>query len=320
MPSNDPNTDNVELASVACPSPGSCEAVGSYDDLDGPGGGYALLESSSNGPWSALQAPVPPNAKTNPPDAALDSVACISTGSCEAVGAYYEPSGQPTGLMESLSEGIWTATQAPLPANADTGQYSVALRINCESDGSCEAAGDYLDSSDHLQGLLETLSNDTWSATEAPLPANATSNPNAVLDAVTCASSTSCDAAGTYTDSAGNTDGVLETLSDGTWSATEAPLPGNADSDPDVTLTSISCPRPVPAKRQARTTNRRAGHPEVCSRPCRTARGAPRRRPCRAMPTAIRTSSLRPSAAPRPVPVRRLAPTTSPPTAATAKP
>jgi hypothetical protein len=248
MPSDTPNTDNVELASVACPSLGSCEAVGSYDNLDGPGGGYGLLESSSNGPWSALQAPVPPNAKTNPADAGLDSVACVSAGSCEAVGAYYEPSGEPTGLMESLSGGTWTAAQAPLPANADTNQYSLVLRITCESDGSCEAAGDYLDSSGHLQGLLETLSDGTWSPTEAPLPADATSNPNAVLDAVTCASSTSCAAAGTYEDSAGNTNGVLETLSDGSWSASEAPVPGNADSDLDVTLTSIACPAAGPCE------------------------------------------------------------------------
>ena len=237
-----------------------------------------------------MQAPVSTERQDESCRCRLDSVACVPAGSCEAVGGYFEPSGEPTGLMESLSGGTWTAAQTPLPANADTNQYSLVLRITCESDGSCEAAGDYLDSAGHLQGLLETLSDGTWSPTEVLLPADATSNPNAVLDAVTCASSTSCAAAGTYEDSAGNTNGVLETLSDGSWSASEAPLPGNADSDPNVTLTSIACPRPVPAKQLVPTTNPGAGQRKVCSRPCRTTHGAPRRRPCRPMPTAIRLS------------------------------
>jgi hypothetical protein len=83
----------------------------------------------------------------------------------------------------------------------------------------------------------------TVTPAEAPLPANAASNPEAGLGSVSCASAGNCTAVGEYFDSGGNTQGLLLTQTSGTWAAgTEAPVPGNAASNPVVDLSAgVSC-------------------------------------------------------------------------------
>ena len=76
---------------------------------------------------------------------------------------------------------------------------------------------------------------------EAPLPANAGSDPGAVLDSVSCASAGNCTATGGYRDSSGNTQGLLLTQTSGTWAVAEAALPANANQTTGVTLNSVTC-------------------------------------------------------------------------------
>src|SRR5712692_10145839 len=58
-----------------------------------------------------------------------------------------------------------------------------------------------------------------WQAAQAPLPADAATQPDAGLDAVACPSATVCVADGAYTDSSGNAQGLLLTGSGGAWTA-----------------------------------------------------------------------------------------------------
>jgi hypothetical protein len=51
-----------------------------------------------------------------------------------------------------------------------------------------------------------------------------------------------CIAAGSYVDSAGNTQGVLLSWSGKTWTTQTAPLPANAGANPWVNLNAASCP------------------------------------------------------------------------------
>jgi hypothetical protein len=51
----------------------------------------------------------------------------------------------------------------------------------------------------------------SWTAAEAPRPANAAADPAAGLTSVACPSASSCVAAGFYTDSSGNGQGLLVT-------------------------------------------------------------------------------------------------------------
>ena len=105
----------------------------------------------------------------------------------------------------------WTATEAPLPENASADPVIGTLgSVACPSASSCVAAGTYDDSSS-LEGLLVTGLGTSWTATEAPLPENASASPNAALNSVACPSASSCVADGTYEDSSGVEQGLLVT-------------------------------------------------------------------------------------------------------------
>jgi hypothetical protein len=75
-----------------------------------------------------------------------------------------------------------------------------------------------------------------------PLPANAGSGGYAYLFSVACPSTGSCVAVGNYMNSSGNWQGLIETLSGGSWEATEVTLPGNAEGDTGSSLDSVACP------------------------------------------------------------------------------
>ena len=79
----------------------------------------------------------------------------------------------------------WTAAEVPLPANA-TGDASApdsmaSTSVACPSASSCVTAGAYYDSSGNIQGVLVTGSGTSWTAAEAPLPANAAADRFACL-------------------------------------------------------------------------------------------------------------------------------------------
>jgi hypothetical protein len=140
-----------------------------------------------------------------------------------------------------------TAVEAPLPANAGTSPYPNLASVSCAAAGNCTAVGVYTDSSGNAQGLLLTQTAGTWvTGIEAPPPANAGASQSGVyLSDVSCAAAGNCTAVGRYTDSSGQSQGLLLTQTAGTWATgIEAPLPANAGPSPAYTptaLTSVSC-------------------------------------------------------------------------------
>src|SRR5579872_4114560 len=66
-----------------------------------------------------------------------------------------------------------------------------------------------------------------WKATEAALPANSAPTPLVSLGALACPVTGTCVDTGDYTDTSANQQGLIETLASGTWTALEAPLPGD---------------------------------------------------------------------------------------------
>jgi hypothetical protein len=237
LPSDAAAIDDMYLSSVSCLSAGSCTAVGDYRDKSSNTQG--LIERLTKGTWSLTEAPVPSNAAANP-RVSFTSIACPSTGSCTAVGQYYDGSGNTQGLVESLSKGAWIALDAPLPENANTSSTSALSSVECPSDHLCDAVGSYSDMSGDDQGLIDTFKGATSSATEAPLPKTAGAT-SADLISIECISTVVCTAVGSLTDSSGNGQGLIDTLSAGTWNATEAPLPSNAGASPSAILFSVAC-------------------------------------------------------------------------------
>ena len=251
LPSDADTGKSAYLSDVACPAWGTCVATGWYTDQNADVRG--LIETLSGGTWTAARAPLPAGAilskeSSNLPTA-LFVVKCPAVGSCVAVGDYTDKNGA-QGLIDTLSGGTWTTARAPLPADATTGNPAVFLwSIACPAPGTCLVPGHYYSQNGQSRNLIETLSGGTWTPTVAPLPADAAasqkwsqSQPTG-LTATGCEAVGSCVAAGAYTARNGVTEGMIDTLSGGTWTAARAPVPaGAAVAKPSVYFNSVTCP------------------------------------------------------------------------------
>ena len=157
LPPNGATQPSAFVDWVSCGSPGNCTAVGGYTDSSNHFQGVLLTETA--GSWApGVQAPLPANAAANP-NVSPNSISCASPGDCSAVGTYADSSGHTDGLLLTETAGVWaTGEQAPLPADASTGDPNVALNsVACPTAGDCAAAGRYIDGSLHSQGLLLDL-------------------------------------------------------------------------------------------------------------------------------------------------------------------
>ena len=140
----------------------------------------------------------------------------------------------------------WTPTPSPLPGSTAANPDMTFESESCLSAVFCAAVGTYHDSGSNNQGLLDVLSGGSWSATEAPLPSDARANPDAIFFSVDCPSPGSCVAVGGYKNSAGGSEGVIDTFSAGHWSTMEVNGPAGADTGANAGtfLKSVSCPDP----------------------------------------------------------------------------
>jgi hypothetical protein len=187
---------------VSCVSASQCAAVGYYTDASGNLQGLLLTEAG--GSWTAAEAPLP---AASDGTVELRGVSCASASQCVAAGDAYM-SGVQEGLLLTDSNGSWTAAEAPLLAGTDG---TVELNgVSCVSASHCVATG-YADVSGVPKGLLLTDSGGSWTAAEAPLPANA-SNAGGGLMGDSCASASQCAAVGSYSDASGAEDGLVLTL------------------------------------------------------------------------------------------------------------
>jgi hypothetical protein len=200
-------------------------------------------EALASANWSTgVEASLPANAGTTH-QAALGLVSCTSAGNCTAIGGYEDTSRHFHALLLTETSGTWaTGVEASLPANAGTNPDVSLASVSCGSAGNCTAVGSYTDSSGRGQGLLLTETSGRWATgVEAPLPANARTNPDVVLKSVSCASAGNCTAVGTY-DVGASFRGLLLTETSGTWAVgVEAPLPAGVGTSPYVYLYQVSC-------------------------------------------------------------------------------
>ena len=244
LPANAEPDPKVNLSSVSCPSAGDCVAVGTYACCRWK----ALRVQETAGVWGqGMQMWLPENAKPSH-DVTVDSVSCASGGNCAAVGHYIDTSGSEEGVLFVEDSGKWAhGVEAAVPANAATAPEVDLTSVSCPAAGDCTAVGEYLDSSQHFQGLLLSERSGTWApGVEARLPANASGFPLVMLSSLSCGSVGNCTAVGSYeANPSGQTQGLLLDERSGKWArGKEARLPANAESKPpfeDVHLTSVSC-------------------------------------------------------------------------------
>jgi hypothetical protein len=221
-----PNKDVLdnEPLSVSCVSTSTCMAVGF--DATRSGGAKTLTESWNGTTWTVV--PSPNKNSQN----LLRAVSCTSVSACIAVGYSYSAHSEPKTLVESWNGTAWTIVPSPNPAPGLGQDYLEG--VSCTSATACTAAGWIYTrpatGSSKVRTLIASWNGTAWSHVSSPNPGPA-KGPD-YLNAVSCASASSCTAVGN--DAKGE---LIESWNGTTWSAVPSPSGGSSS---DV-LYGVSC-------------------------------------------------------------------------------
>jgi len=194
-----------------------------------------LIESWNGETWSLRSTPNPANAV----NALFQGISCPSQSSCVAAGYYAPIGGGPAGspdftLVEGLSGGAWSIQSTPNPS----GSLGAGLNgVSCPTATACEAVGFAADQVGDYVPTAEIGDGAQW--TVQAVPDITVSTTSATLQAVSCATTTACVAAGNYYDSNGNSQIFAESWDGVRWSLTSLASPAGSVS---AQLNAVSCP------------------------------------------------------------------------------
>jgi hypothetical protein len=217
-----------QVNSMSCPTVKWCTGVGEYYDTGGNIQGLLLRWNGKK--WSAARAPLVSPGPGQIVNAYLYAVSCPSADRCFAGGSQ---SGKP--LLLTWSKDKWSRVKLPSNTTTTARPGAVISGISCPSVSRCVAVGSYDDVDGPYRALMLTWSGSKWAIRTAPLPADAASDPQADLQAVSCSSTTHCVAGGTYSPATSAATGLLLTLSGTKWTAATAPAAA-------LDVIGVSCP------------------------------------------------------------------------------
>jgi hypothetical protein len=207
----DPSATFDDLSAISCSSSSRCVAVGDYGTSNIK---YTLVESWNGKKWSLEGSP---NVGTK--GSYLTGVSCSSAKDCVAVGTYQTTAGNSRALIETWNGTAWSVSGAP---NATDDSLS---SVSCSGPKRCMAVGNSFKNG-RAGPFAETWNGKSWSIVNVP----GFNSTVVYLDGVSCATSTSCIAAG----SSGHP--VIETWNGTKWSKETSPNKGNGGS-----LVAVSC-------------------------------------------------------------------------------
>jgi len=205
--------DTDELEGVACTGVTACTAVGWYDGASGKP--QTLIETWNGGAWSIAPSPDP-----GPADNTLNSVSCVSTSSCVAVGEAANTVGTEQTLVEGWDGFAWTVLASP-----DSGTGANALvGVSCFTSAACTAVGSWEEA-----GIDQTLVESGGGATPTATTFD-DSSPSVTYDTWSSVKDASANG-GTYATSGTKTAKATFTFSGGqvSWVTREGPDQGIAN-------------------------------------------------------------------------------------------
>ena len=217
---------NPELESVSCTSSSDCEAVGSYGSKSFPQ--TTLAEIWNGKSWKVQAAETPSGGLFS----SLEGVLCQSSGFCMAVGSSLSGSGDEVSLTEDWKGSKWTIVATPVPKGSIENLLS---GVSCASPSSCTAVGSDETETGAQASLAEGWNGKKWSIEVTPTVAGATGT---LLSGVSCASASTCVAAGNTTTTASPSSALAEGWNGRAWSvqAISTPL-----SLVPASLSGVSC-------------------------------------------------------------------------------
>ena len=157
----------------------------------------------------------------------VDSISCSDVNNCVAVGWYDGSNFASHALILTMEDGIWKATDAPVPSNSvppgvPAGAPSMALfAVDCPQVDYCVTGGQYTDTNHIVQPLLDVWDSGVWKAVEGPVP-KGTGYTEARVGGIACPTEGSCTAVGEYGGVNGGLGMRMNLLQD-SWSASTAP-------------------------------------------------------------------------------------------------
>jgi YD repeat-containing protein len=219
---------NWKLRDVSCSSETACTAVG----FALIGGQYKTLVERYNGSSWSVQKGVEPSQGNG--YRAMSGVSCASSTRCMAVG---EAAGKP--FAEEWDGAKWTLVSIPEPATGFLEDVSCVSATSCIAvghHGAWEWMGWLLGSSP----LAESWDGSEWSEIETPEPSEELSASGGTLSAVSCASASSCVAAGNFFTKAGVEGDEEKTLAE-VWDGAEWTVQPSTSPDTFSTFAGIGC-------------------------------------------------------------------------------
>jgi hypothetical protein len=189
----------------------------------------AALPAGATPVWSVTPSPNP----TTSSQSHLSGVSCPSTTFCIAVGEYtYGPDHT---LVEQWNGTRWTIVSSPNPKEFQH-TPSWLSGVSCPSTTSCFAVGSYQPSSDREVTLIEHWNGRSWSIMASPTPGDGTPFQSGGLAGVSCPSTSSCFAVGSFEGR-----GLIEHWNGSVWTIMNGvPTPPNGHAPLDA----VYCPSP----------------------------------------------------------------------------
>ena len=206
-----------EFVAIGCNSTADCTAVGSAVIGSVK---KAIAERWTSPTWALSTIPIPEGAKSSQ----LDGVDCLWSNFCAAVGRY-TTSGGSIKSMVVFWNGEWSLQSVTDPEKA---VQSTLLDVACTpTPNRCTAVGGWKNSAEEQFPLAYRFNGtSTWTLQGTPKP---TGNQASVLQEVSCATETSCTAAGSWVSSAGGSNRTLAEAWNGTsWSIQGTPNPAGS--------------------------------------------------------------------------------------------
>jgi hypothetical protein len=215
------------LLGVSCPAATLCTAVGYYTNRSNVE--VTLAERWNGDRWAIQPTPTPAGALSS----GLSGVSCPSPTTCTAIGGYTNSSGIGATLAERWNGSGWTIQATPTPTGASSSGLS---SVSCPSPTTCTAVGGYTANKGSGATLAEGWTRSGWAIESTPDASGASFSS---LNGVSCPSSTTCTAVGTYTEGTGASATLAERWSSNSWAIQTTP---NASGGTGSGLSGVSCP------------------------------------------------------------------------------
>ncbi|MFL5589435.1 MAG: hypothetical protein ACJ8DI_17550 [Ktedonobacteraceae bacterium] len=213
IPGANPSATYDGLRGVAAVTSNDVWAVGAYSKTQNTH--QPLIEHWTGTKWIVVPSPSP-----DPTANLLSGVAAISAQDAWAVGNYFShTNGAEETLIDHWNGTKWTVASNPNPSSSENGLTGVTAI----SATNVWAVGQYMpNGSGNTEPLIEHWNGSIWTVVSSPSPGTGA----ATLLSVAASSANSIWAVGSFTNSSGNTQTLIEYWDGSTWSIIPNPNPG----------------------------------------------------------------------------------------------